>query len=97
MEGVKPITLSVLRRKIENLIGVYFDSEDNQIKFRMTVFSNTAGESTVNNVISELEEGKKIIIDTSILDDQAELLIGSVIAHGVLNNYKRAKEQEQTK
>ena len=95
LQGVKPITLSVLRRKIENLIGVYFDSEDNQIKFRMTVFSNTAGESTVNNIISELEEGKKIIIDTSILDDQAELLIGSVIAHGVLNNYKRAKEQEQ--
>ena len=63
----------------------------------MSVFSNTGGESTVTEIILALEKGKKVIIDSSMLDDQAELLIGSVIAHGVLNNYKRAKELDQLK
>ena len=56
-------------------------------------FSDTVGESTVTQIIDTLEEGKKVVIDTSMLEDQTELLIGSVVAHEILDRHKSAKEE----
>lgn len=97
VSGVKDTTIAVLRRKFENVLGVYFDYQDQEMKFRMPLFSNSSGESTIKEIIDELEKGKIVIVDTSLLDDQAELLIGSVIAQGALYRYKRAKEQDRLK
>ena len=86
-------TLNVLRRKFNRLLGVYFDHTDKQLKCRTRAFSDTVGESTVTQIIDTLEEGKKVVIDTSMLEDQTELLIGSVVAHEILDRHKSAKEE----
>lgn len=92
LESVKPGTLNVLRRKFDNILGVHFDSDDQQIKCRNKSFSDTLGESTIGEIVKALQEAKKVVVDTSMLDDQAELLIGSIIADKVLQHYKKAKE-----
>jgi len=93
--GVRATTIAVLRRKFEWVLGVYYDEEDDQIKFRTPVFGMSGGESTIKEILNDLQNGKKVIIDTSMLKDQSELLIGSMITNEVLNNYKRLKELDQ--
>ena len=63
-------TLNVLRRKFNRPLGVYSDWTDKQLKCRTRAFSDTVGESTVTQIIDTLEEGKKVVIDTSMLEDQ---------------------------
>jgi uncharacterized protein len=93
LDGVRNGTLAVIRRKFDRILGVYLDGEDHQVKFRSPIFvGDEEGEGTIDQILEHLENGRKVIIDTSMLEDHAELLIGSIIAHGILNNYKRAKE-----
>jgi len=87
-------TLNVLRRKFDKILGIYFSHADNQVKFRSATFSNTMGESTIIDIMNLLEQGKKVILDTSMLEDQVELLIGSIVANQILNHYKIAKEHD---
>jgi DNA helicase HerA-like ATPase len=90
--GIDKKTLNVLRRKFKSILGVYFDPTDRQLKCRTGVFSDCKGESTVVQIIDALEECKKVVIDTSMLEDKTELLIGSIIVNNILDNYKGAKE-----
>lgn len=90
-------TLNVLRRKFDKILGIYFSHTDNQVKFRSATFSNTMGESTIFDIMNLLDQGKKVILDTSMLEDQAELLIGSIVANQILNRYKNAKEDDTLK
>lgn len=92
LKAVKSGTLNVLRRKFDNILGIYFDSDDQQIKCRSKSFSDTLGESTIDEIVKALRAGKKVVVDTSVLDDQAELLIGGIIADKLLHHYKKAKE-----
>jgi len=89
--GVAPATLQVLQRKLNSVLGVYLDKSE--IVCRSKVFSHTAGESTINDIVSALESGKIVIIDTSRLLDQAELLIGSIIAGNIFWRYQNYKSQ----
>ncbi len=51
----------------------------------------------VHEIIQSLEQGKKVIVDTSMLGDQAELLIGSIITNRLLETHKHAKEDGRLK
>ena len=53
------------------------------------------GEETVNNIVNELSSGKTVVIDTSSLSNEEELLVGSVIAGQLL--YKHKAEQRSGK
>ena len=92
MDNVSPGTINVLKRKFERILGVYYDFDDNLIKCRSKSFSNILGESTIDDIVNSLEDGKKVIIDTSNFGDQTELLIGSIITDKLFFRYKRSKE-----
>ncbi|MHA1907082.1 MAG: ATP-binding protein [Candidatus Thorarchaeota archaeon] len=89
-DSVSLRTLAVLQRKFDITLGVYVD-DDGDLQCRSRVFSNTAGETTVRDIINALEEGRTVVIDTSLIHDEAELLIGSIIVRAVLQNHERAK------
>jgi DNA helicase HerA-like ATPase len=92
IEGVAPRTLEVLQRKFDNILGVYLDDQGN-LQCRNRVFSETAGMATTRNIVKAMEEGKKVIIDTSRLLDEAELLIGSIIVSEIFNKYQSYKSE----
>jgi uncharacterized protein len=96
LPGVQPVTIDVLRRKLGAILGMYIDPGDQRIKFRSRVFTNAGAEGTIPDLVRALEEGKKVIIDTSNLEDRAELLVGSIIANEILERYKIEKENAGT-
>jgi DNA helicase HerA-like ATPase len=92
VEGVHPRTLDVLQRKFDVTLGVYLDDEGN-LQCRTRVFSDSAGTATIGEIINALENGKKVILDTSRLVDEAELLIGSAVVHSVFYRYQKYKSE----
>jgi DNA helicase HerA-like ATPase len=90
LEGVADATLAVLKRKLDATLGIYLDDQGN-IQCRSAIFSDSLGSRTVKDIQDALESGKKVIVDTSRLADETELLIGSIILNEVFNSYKRYK------
>ncbi|MGB9135494.1 MAG: ATP-binding protein, partial [Candidatus Bathyarchaeia archaeon] len=88
--AVTPRTLEVLKRKLDTVLGVYLD-DDGNFQCRSGVFSDSAGMATTKEITKALEEGKIVIVDTSRLLDEAELLIGSIISSGIFHRYQRYK------
>ena len=89
LEGVKDVTLGVLQRIINTKLSVHI--RDGEVVCRNRIFSASAGESTVKEIVSALGDGKIVVIDTSKIGDEAELLIGSMIAANVLESYQNSK------
>ncbi len=92
VKGVARRTLDVLKRKFDNILGVYLDRDGN-IQCRSKVFSDTAGLTTTKDIVNALEEGKTVIIDTSRLLDEAELLVGSIVVGEIFHRYQRYKSE----
>lgn len=86
LEKVALSTLTVIRRKFENLLGLR--SAEGGLECRNPVFSTSGGLSTVKDISDALEAGMVVIVDTSRLMDQAELLIGAIIVREVFNRYQ---------
>jgi hypothetical protein len=91
LKGVAPITQQVLRRRLSTALGIYVD-DNNELRCRTGIFSTTRGETTLNEILKQLEDGGKVIIDTSLFTDQIELLVGSMILNEALYRYKRHKQ-----
>ncbi len=91
VKGVKPVTLAVLQRIIRTKLSIYL--EDGEIVSKNRVFSETAGEATIKTIAEALEKGKVVIIDTSKIGDEAELLIGSMVANEVFAKYQNYKAE----
>jgi hypothetical protein len=91
-DAVAPRTLEVLKRRFDNVLGVYID-DSGEFQCRSGVFSDTAGLATTREITKALEDGKKVIIDTSRLLDEAELLIGSIISGGIFHRYQKYKSE----
>ena len=85
-DGVSMVTLDVLKRKFNNIFGVSL--ENGQISFRSNLFSNNSGVTTINNVVDHLENGKTVILDTSKLGGEVELMIGGIFAEGIFSRYR---------
>jgi len=92
LENVDPRTISVLQRKMDALLGIYAE-DDGTVHSRTNVFSTSMGNSTLKDILEGLENGKKIILDTSFFTDEVELLIGSIILHELLYRYKNFKQE----
>jgi len=91
VKGVRDITLAVLQRIINTRLSVHL--KDGEIACRNRIFSNTSGMSTVKEIVDALEKGKVVVIDTSKIGDEAELLIGSMIANEIFNKYQNYKAE----
>jgi len=90
LDHVNPRTLAVLQRKIDTQLGIYVDDQG-EVQSRTEAFSTSLGLSTLKDIIEGLEQGKTIILDTSLFTDEIELLIGSMVLHEVLARYKSYK------
>lgn len=84
-------TLGVLKRKFDNILGVYMDK--GKLQSRGGVFRDSGGESTINNIKRDLEDGRIVIIDTSRLMGEAELLVGSIISGAIFRRYQHYKAE----
>ncbi|MBI3412717.1 MAG: ATP-binding protein [Candidatus Aenigmarchaeota archaeon] len=94
-EGVHPGSLSVVQRKIHTKLGIQF--EDGNFACDNEVFDISGGEKTIDDVCRLLSTGKKVVMDTSMLMDEAELLVGSIIANRILEVYKAKKAENRLK
>ena len=84
-------TMMVVQRKLRLLLSLEKD-ENGVIFSRHEVFdSMTKGLNTVEDIVKDIECGKVVILDTSRLGDEAELLVGNIIASKLLQKYKDAK------
>jgi uncharacterized protein len=78
-------TVNVLRR---NLIAILnLEAKDFSLSCH-GIFDSIAGQNTVKDIVSELEDAKIVIIDTSSFAGNVEILIGSIIASELLKRYK---------
>ncbi len=91
VEGVADSTLVVLQRVMRTTLALYIEEEE--LRCRNEVFSNSAGEATIRNTVEALEQGKIVVMDTSRVGDDAELLIGSIIATEILERYQFYKSR----
>lgn len=86
--GFSEGTLAVIKRRMLSLLDLEFSN------LRLScngVFDLQAGETTIADIVADLEKSKIVIIDTSSFSGSAEILIGSLIATEVLNKYRNYK------
>jgi len=91
VKGVNPVTLAVLQRIIDTRLSIQF--KEDRIVCRNRVFSDTTGMATVNEIADALEKGKVVVLDTSKIGDDGELLIGSMIASEIFSKYQNYKAE----
>lgn len=101
IDGVHPKTLQVLKRKFDNIFGIYIKSDQKgevKLGYRSSLFKGgVVGESTIDNITESLEQGKVVIIDSSKLNDPEELLVGSMILEKLFYKYKEYNTDELRK
>ena len=91
IQGVSETTRAVIQRKIK--VALEIDVNDyGELYERGKIFSISEGESTIKDICNYLEDGKIIIVDTSSLSQNLEILISSMIMNEVFARYKRYKE-----
>ncbi len=81
-------TLAVVKRRLLYLLDLEF--ANNQLACT-GVFDLNAGESTIENIVNDLEQGKVVVVDTSNFAGAVEILIGSLITAEVFRKYKYYK------
>jgi hypothetical protein len=91
LPSIAAVTQQVLKRRLSTTLGLYVD-EHNEVQCNTGIFSSTRGETTLKNILMKLEEGGKVILDTSLFTDQVELLVGSIVLNEALNRYKKHKQ-----
>ncbi|MBU0615218.1 MAG: ATP-binding protein [Nanoarchaeota archaeon] len=88
VDGFNEATLAVLKRRLLSLLDMEFDGSQ---LYCNGVFDINAGDTTIHDICSELEQSKTVIIDTSPFSGAVEILIGSLVATEILNRYKGYK------
>jgi DNA helicase HerA-like ATPase len=91
--GIHPATISVLQRRFSLLFDIRL--VEGHLYSRNNVFVAKGGKKFLDDVQGHLESGRKVIIDTSRLDHQAELLVGSMLASKAYFTYKGYKAENR--
>lgn len=86
---VKRDTISVLQRKFNTMLSIR--NMEGEIQAGGVFDTGSAGMTTANDICSELESGNTVIIDTSLVSGDMEILIGSMLAREIFSRYKRYK------
>jgi DNA helicase HerA-like ATPase len=55
------------------------------------IFDETAGETTIEDICALLEDSNLVIVDTSNIPGNLEILVGSMISSEILSRYRRHK------
>lgn len=86
--GVRPDTIIALRRKFAVFLNIH--NSEGALSCR-GLFDMSAGETTTRDICNSLEKGESVIVDTSLLSGDLEILVGSMIAKEIFARYKNAK------
>ncbi len=90
--GIGETTRAVLQRKVK--VALEIDVNENGVLYeRGNIFSISEGKSIIRDICGYLEDGKIVILDTSSLSQDMELLISGMIMKEVFSRYKRYKEK----
>lgn len=89
--GIRETTLDALKRKLQ--LAFDLTVSGGELYTRGQIFVKDGFEGLVKDIVDALEEGKKVILDTSSIPEDKELLIANIIAHRVFSNYKTYKEK----
>ncbi len=87
-------TINVVKRKLMQLLDIRIIEGKLVTK---GIFSTSGGNSTVRDIVNEIENAKTVIIDTSSFSKNLEVLIGSIISSEIFKKYKRYKQSGQLK
>ncbi|RME52627.1 ATP-binding protein [Candidatus Woesearchaeota archaeon] len=82
-------TAAVVRRRLINTLGITY--KNNTPTTSASPFSFHSGTTTIRDVLSRIEEGSIVVIDTSSFSGAQEILIGSMFASALFASYKRHK------
>lgn len=88
LDSFNEATANVLRRKLQQILNI--SVSDGKI-FSSGVFTVTGFENSIDEMIAGLENSKMIVIDTSSLSGQSEILLGSIIVSEAFSKYKGYK------
>jgi DNA helicase HerA-like ATPase len=90
IEGVnfQQSSFDVVKRKLMNLFSIRI--EDQKLVC-YGIFGFESGKTTINDIVDSLEKSRIVIIDTSTLDSDVELLVSSMISNEILSRYKYYK------
>ena len=88
LSNVHEATVAVVKRRLADLLGL---SVVNKEVHCQGIFDQQAGETTIRDIVKDLEEASTVIINTSSFSGRTEILIGSLIAAEALNRYKYHK------
>ncbi len=89
------ITMSVVKRKLRLILGLDVNVQ-NQVESKNDVFNaGTKGLTTVDDIVKDIEQGKIVVLDTSRLGNEAEIIVGNIIATKLLEKYKDYKQKGQ--
>lgn len=76
-KGFFESTAGVIQRRVEQILRLPFIHKDPEL-------------SITKNVIKDLESGKLVLVDTSNMSEQEELLVSAVLSRAVFQNNSRA-------
>lgn len=85
-------TISVIRRRLQQLLNL--EIANNEI-YAKGIFDAAAGISTVADIADDVEKAMAVIVDTSSLSSQTEILVGSIIASELFSRYQNYKSAGQ--
>lgn len=83
-------TLHVVQRRFEQLLDMHAD-EEGHIMSEGIFSADETGATTLSDIVSSLEKGTSVIVDTSTLHGQKELLVNSMLAHAIFDHYKHLR------
>lgn len=87
---VNKATISVLKRKIMAYLDLTIANDDILCK---GIFSDTLGLNSIDKIIQELENSSTVIVDTSNLSSNSELIVASVISSELFDRFKYYKKE----
>ena len=88
-------TLAVVQRIIQLTLGLDLDEDRNVICHNRVFDSGSRGTGIAEDIVRDIEAGKIVILDTSQLGSDAELIIGNVIASKIFHKYQSYKNRGQ--
>ncbi len=86
------VTMSVIQRKMRVILGLERDEAGELISRHKVFDSGTKGLGTADDIASHVEHGRVVVLDTSRLGNEAELIVGNIVASKLLGRYKKYKE-----
>ena len=90
-DRIAAATMGVIQRKLRLILGLVKDEESHLVSKHEVFDSATKGFTTIEDIVKDIEQGKVVILDTSRLGDEVELIVGNIIASKLFEKYKAYK------